>query len=164
VEVVVYLMQSTSATPPYSYDDAFPTCSETFSTLRIFSDDIRPNEITERLGLQPTKTYCKGELHGKGQLPRKTNGWYYTTSKILTSRDNRRHVDLILAALENKLEAINELHARGCKMDIMNYWVSASGEGGPWLMPPQMLKLGELRIQIWWDVYFRERLTDLEVV
>lgn len=47
------------------------------------------------------------------------------------------------------------LQARGCEIDITNYWVSG-GQGGPWLMPCQMLKLGALNIDIWWDIYFSE--------
>jgi hypothetical protein len=38
--------------------------------------------------------------------------------------------------------------------DITCYWVSRSGQGGPWLMPDQMRQLGALNIDIWWDVYF----------
>jgi hypothetical protein len=39
-------------------------------------------------------------------------------------------------------------------MDIMSFWLSSSGEGGPWLTPDQMLKLGGLGLDVWWDVYF----------
>ena len=47
------------------------------------------------------------------------------------------------------------LHARGCKADISSFWMSV-GQGGPWLMPEQMLKLGALDIDIWWDIYFAD--------
>jgi hypothetical protein len=60
---------------------------------------------------------------------------------------------MILAALDEKLDAVEALHARGCKIDITSYWASV-GQGGPWLMPDQMLKLGALGIGVWWDVFF----------
>jgi hypothetical protein len=48
---------------------------------------------------------------------------------------------------------VKRLLIKGCKIDITSYWVSV-GQGGPWLMPQQMLRLGALGIDIWWDIYF----------
>jgi len=39
------------------YEDEFPTCLETYSTLRIFSDDMAPSEITQFLAIEPSKTF-----------------------------------------------------------------------------------------------------------
>jgi len=135
------------------YDDSYPTCVETHSSLRIFSDDIAPDEITKLLQIEPTKTFRQGESHNRGKLKRKTNGWFYSTEKPSSSKDTRRHLDLILAQLDGKNEAVQQLHSKGCKIDIITYWLSV-GQGGPLLMPQQMLKLGTLGIEIWWDVYF----------
>jgi hypothetical protein len=63
---------------------------------------------------------------------------------------------MILAALEGKVDSVDEIHHQGCKIDITSYWVS-TGQGGPWLMPHQMLKLGRLRIGVWWDIYFETK-------
>ncbi|MGH7994021.1 MAG: hypothetical protein ACREDQ_10930 [Limisphaerales bacterium] len=60
-----------------------------------------------------------------------------------------------LEALDSKAKAIKALHQRGCKLDIVSYWVS-NGEGGPALWPYQMFKLGELGIEVWWDIYSAE--------
>ncbi len=38
-------------------------------------------------------------------------------------------------------------------MDICSFYES-TGQGGPWLMPSQMLKLGQLGLEVWWDIYF----------
>lgn len=137
------------------YDDSFPTCVETNSTLRIYSNDITPDEITKVLQIEPTKTFRKDESHALGKLQRKTNGWFYSTNKLSRSKDTRRHLDIILRVLEGKSDLVGALRARGCKIDIMSYWVSI-GQGGPWLMAEQMLKLGTLGISVWWDIYFRE--------
>jgi hypothetical protein len=136
------------------YDNSYPTCFETFSTLRIFSDDLVPGEITARLAIEPTDTFHKGDAHSLGKLRRKTNGWFYTTEHLTDSRDFRRHLDIILDALDGRNGAVLGLQSKGCTVDIVTYWVS-TGQGGPWLMPDQMLKLGSLGIEIWWDVYFR---------
>jgi hypothetical protein len=135
------------------YDDSYPTCAETFSTLRVFSEDIAPNEITSLLQIEPTEVFWKGESHSQGKLQRKTNGWFYSTEKLSSSKDTRRHIDLIIASLDGKADSIKNLQVTGCKIDITTYWVS-TGQGGPWLMPQQMIKLGALGIGLWWDIYF----------
>jgi hypothetical protein len=142
------------------YDDSYQTCVETFSTLRVFSDDIAPEEITASLRLKPSKTFRKGDLHSQGKLQRKTNGWFYSTEHLTNSRDFRRHLDIILDALDGRNDAVIGLQSKGCEVDITTYWVS-TGQGGPWLMPYQMLKLGSLGIEIWWDIYFRSEADDV---
>ena len=137
----------------HDYDDSYPTCVETHSTLRIFSDGLAPDQITEALGIQPTTAFRKGDPHSGGKLRRNANGWFYSTEKLTESRDSRRHLDIILNALNGKETQIKNLQARGCETDITSYWVSG-GQGGPWLMPDQMLRLGALNIDIWWDIYF----------
>jgi hypothetical protein len=137
------------------YDDEYPTCVETFSTLYIFSNDLDPEYITDQLGIEPTSSFRKGDVHGRGKLHRKANGWFFRTKSLSRSRDTRRHLDLILAALEGKDVALKTLQAQGCEVSITTYWVSV-GQGGPWLMPHQMLRLGTLGINIWWDVYFAD--------
>ena len=141
------------------YNDKYPTCIETNSTLRIFSDDLDPEYITEQLGIEPTSSFRKGDVHGQGKLRRKANGWFYCTETLSRSRDTRRHLDLILAELDGKDVALKALQARGCEVDVTSYWVSI-GHGGPWLMPHQSLRLGTLGISIWWDVYLGDASDD----
>lgn len=137
------------------YVDDYPTCEETYSTLRIFSDEISPSEVEKALKITPTKSFKKGEPFGRNRLFRKAHGWFFSTRKLTTSRDTRRHVDLILEALEGKEKAMKMLLKKGCKIDVTSYYLS-NGQGGPALWPHQMLKLGKLGIEIWWDVYFNE--------
>ena len=137
------------------YDDSYATCVETYSTLRVLSDDVVPAEVTRVLQVEPTDSFQKGDTHSRGKLRRKTNGWFYSTQKLCDSRDTRRHIDMILTALEGKEEAVASMQRQGCEFDITSYWVS-TGQGGPWLMPQQMLKLGRLGLEVWWDIYFSD--------
>jgi hypothetical protein len=137
----------------FDYNDSYPTCVETYSTLRIFSDDMPPESVTRLIGVEPTKSFRKGDSHTRGRLRRKANGWFYSTEALSKSKDTRCHLDLVLSVLDGKDTAIKALHDAGCKIDITSYYVS-TGQGGPWLMPPQMLRLGMLGIGVWWDVYF----------
>lgn len=148
-------MRARGKTQNGEYCDSYPTCVETYSTLRIFSDALKPVEITDLLQIEPTRSFCKGDVHGQGKLQRPTNGWFYSTEKLSTSKDGRRHIDIILAALEGKLDVVKALQGRGCKIDITSYW-ETTGQGGPWLMPKQMLKLGAVNIDVWWDIYIAD--------
>ena len=142
-----------TGTRKVDYDDSYPTCAETYSTLRVFSNDVTPDEITSILQIEPTQVFWKGHSNGRGKGQNKTNGWFCSTEKLSSSRDTRRHIDLILASLEGKADSVRKLHLNGCKIDISTYWLSL-GQGGPWLMPEQMLKLGALGIGVWWNIYF----------
>jgi Domain of unknown function (DUF4279) len=140
------------------YVHDYPVCLETYSMLRIFSDKLSPAEIKKALAITPTESFKKGEAHGKNKKNRffrKTNGWFYSTDKLTSSRDTRQHIDLILEALNRKGKALKTLHKKGCQINIVSYYVS-TGQGGPALWPYQMLKLGKLGIEIWWDIYFSE--------
>jgi len=137
------------------YDDDYPTSVKTFSTLRIYSDQINPAEITRILKIKPTKSFQKGEVLSKARLFRKTNGWFFCTEKLVKSKDTRRHIDFILQAIGRKTKAIELLRQKGCRLDIFSYFVSI-GQGGPMLSPYQMLKLGKLNIVVGWDIYFHD--------
>ena len=58
------------------YEDDYSTCAKTFSTFRIFADDINPTAITDALGVASTESFRKGEPQGKRHI-RKANGWFY---------------------------------------------------------------------------------------
>jgi hypothetical protein len=145
-----------SEVPHTEFDDSYPTCVETYSTLRVFSEDVAPDEVTRVLQIEPTRSFRKGDSHSRGKLRRKANGWFYSTQQLCGSKDTRRHIDMILSTLEGKEEAVTILQRQGCKLDISSYWVS-TGQGGPWLMPQEMLKLGRLGIEVWWDIYFSDQ-------
>jgi hypothetical protein len=42
-------------------------------------------------------------------------------------------------------------------MDVMAYWVSKSGQGGPVITSHQMERLARFGVECWWDVYFSEQ-------
>jgi hypothetical protein len=137
------------------YNDEYATCVETYSTLRIYSDNVSPEQVSAVLGVEPTSSFRKGEAFGTHGLVRKMNGWFYTTERRLASKDTRRHIDAILKTLEGKARAVELLAAKGCAFDLCSYWLSV-GQGGPALWPHQMRSLGELGIEVWWDIYFSQ--------
>lgn len=122
------------------YNDNYPTCTKTYATLRICS---RSSDVSERLNLNPTRTAINDNL----------NIYLYSTENIVQSKDVRRHIDYLIEMFKSKVEILNEIQSEKSKIDIMCYWLSENGNGGPILSPKQLTELGKLNIEIWFDVY-----------
>jgi hypothetical protein len=135
-------------------DSDYPTCAQTYTTLRIYPEQLDPTEVTARLGIQPSDWQRRGEARKPGNRPAKLHGWFLSSDGAVDSRDVRRHLDWLLALLEPKTDAVHALQADGCSMDVSCYWVSCSAGGGPSVRPEQMGKLARLRLELWFDVYF----------
>ncbi len=134
-----------------SFDDG-GGCLRTYATLRIYSGDIAPKEISEILELEPSRVWNKGST--ETAVPRKQNGWFLTSRGEVESLDTKRHVDFILNQLASNKTYITGLTAQGLQVDIMCLWQSANkSEGGPSLLPAQMLMLAEMGIAIAWNIY-----------
>ena len=138
------------------YDDGYPTCAKTYSTLLIYPGEIDPAVITDRLGIEPSSWQRRGEVAERADRPPRVatiHSWFLTSKDQVDSRDSRRHIDWLLARVASKAEAIRSLQELGCRLTISCYWLSRSGHGGPIIPASQMRKLGELNLELWLDVY-----------
>lgn len=143
------------ATPPASYDDGYPSCAETYATLRIFSDELSPDEISRALGIKPTTSFHKGEpISPRVQRPRPQHGWLLCSRGCLDSRDTRRHIDWLLDEIWPVAAEFARITNGGRQADIYSFWVSARGQGGPILSATQMRRLSFLGLECSYDVYF----------
>jgi hypothetical protein len=118
------------------------------------SEELSPGTVTALLAIQPTRTQVRGDLpRPTSKHPYKSGGWFLESADHVQSRDSRRHLDWLLAQLHGKAAAIADLKDRGYLVDLCVRWDSV-GHGGPTLDPTQMRYLGELGIELWFDVYF----------
>lgn len=136
------------------YDDNYESCHKTFVTLRIYSDTIIPEEITNTLQVQPSEFVTKGEVYAiNSKKVREINGWFLTSEGFVDSKDCRRHFDFLadkILPIKNELKALQN---KDCEIDISCFWSSENGQSGPTLSPKQLKKLAELELEIWFDVY-----------
>lgn len=128
------------------YDDAYPTCLETYATLRVSSGHHDPAHLAARLPISGMT--CR--LSKRRGPPIAI--WRLSTQDTVQSRDTRRHVDWLLDRIEPFAIALDALRSGGAKADIFCYFVNI-GQGGPMLSPPQLQRLAALRLEIGWDVY-----------
>ena len=133
----------------------YPTCSYTHVWLRVLDEHLDPDEISIVLGLEPTKMVRAGDLaSAKTGRRRKYSGWFLESTGLIESRDSRDHFAWLLARICNKGKELRTLASRGYTVDICCRWDSASGHGGPNMDPDQMVQLGSLGIEVWFDIYF----------
>ena len=137
------------------YDDDYPTCARTYATLLIYTGNIDPSSVTERLGIEPTSWQRRGEPTHQVDRPSRIaplSGWFLTSRGHVESKDSRRHVDWLLTRLECVAHVVRSLQSEGCQMQIACYWHSRQGQGGPSVSPSQMRLLGDLEIELWFDI------------
>ena len=85
------------------YDDEYPTCENTYATLRIYHEGLEPEVITQILKIEPTSIIKKGKRR-KANNPRsvsKINGWFLESENEVKSNDSRRHIDWIIDKLKS---------------------------------------------------------------
>ncbi|MEK8180697.1 DUF4279 domain-containing protein [Flavobacterium buctense] len=122
------------------YNDNYPTCGETYATLRIYSKN---SNVVERLEIKPSDTSTGVDF----------NGYFYSTKEILDSKDIRRHIDYLIEKFRPKIDILKKIQSEGSQIDISCYWLSKDGHGGPTLSPNQLTELGKLNVDIWFDIY-----------
>ena len=136
------------------YDDDYITCKRTYATLCIYlptrSD---PNTITSELGMVPSRIQTKGEIR-EGKTKNWPTAWFLTTDGKIQSNDCREHIDRLCKVLNGKEEILQNVQREGGSVVISCYWLSSFGHGGPMLTSKIMRRLGELEIELWFDVYF----------
>jgi hypothetical protein len=81
------------------------------------------------------------------------HGWFLTTHGRLASKDTRRHIDLLLAPLQEVADEVARLQQQGAAMDIICFWHAAPLQGGPALAPRQLQALAQLNIAIAWNIF-----------
>ena len=138
----------------FDYNDDYPTCESTHATLCIYLPDYSDtNELSEELGLKPSRTQVKGEIR-KGKLRKWPTAWFLASTEKIQSKDVRRHIDWLLDQIKGKSNLINRLQIAGSEIHISCYWASASGHGGPMLDTRILKRIAEMNIGISFDIYF----------
>jgi len=137
------------------YNDEYATCEKTHVTLCVYPpENMMPEEVTATLGIAPTETHVRGDLaNAKSGRTFPVHSWFLCTKGSVESRDSRRHLDWLLDRVLPVTEKVRALESRGARVWISCYWVSASGHGGPSLLPVHLKKLSELGVEFWYDFY-----------
>lgn len=129
--------------------------SRTYATLRVFIDDRDPDEISAVLRVAPTRVFRSGEPRAMG-APYRSGGWFLSTQE-LDSLEVGDHIDHLLGHAEGARAGLSELATSGVRSDVLCYWATDDGQGGPSLSANQMQRLAALGLPVAFDVYFTGR-------
>jgi hypothetical protein len=123
-------------------------------TLRLFGDDLDPNEITELLGAEPTSAAAKGGVlkSAKGvERVARTGSWRLKAADHSPGNIDAQ-VDQILSGLTNDLAAWRDLTERFSSDIFCGLFMQAGNEGLE-LRPETMASLGSRGLRLGLDVY-----------
>jgi hypothetical protein len=121
--------------------------------LRIWGDDLDPDEITRLLGCEPTRTRRKGEdVRGKRSTRTAWTGSWHLKSDLPRSAELAAHISALLDRTTDDLATWAALASR-YRMDVFcGLFLTAWNQGLK--LPPDLLRrLGKRGIPLGIDVY-----------
>lgn len=150
-------------------DRDYGTCERTYAELRIYSGELKRDEMSAMLGVVPTFSIGVGEETPPNSLGRsikgKINGWFLSSESAVASKDIRHHLDWLIETVRQHVKGLHELQERpGVRMSVNCIWWSKQGGGGPTLWPEQMRSLSELNLECSFDfAYYGEEDVGTEI-
>ena len=121
------------------------------ASLLIFSDTLKPEEITARLGLIASTSHEKGASRLRVPIPWKNSLWGLQ-STLGDHRNLADHIQWLIDVIEPKADALKEL-SKHCKVLVFCGFASQNGQGGFTLTPPILARLAALNIPLSLDLY-----------
>ena len=86
------------------------------ATLRIHGVDLPFEQITQRLGVQPTNRHRKGERRGPKSPPYSDDAWHFQPS-VLETEPLERHIEALWKIVRPQLKYLKGLKRR-FKVDV----------------------------------------------
>jgi Domain of unknown function (DUF4279) len=123
------------------------------ASLRIFSEARTVSEITDVLGIAPSRSYMKGDPVSSARPPvvRSQSAWIYESGPG-RSPDLATHLNFLVDFIEPRLEVLKMLLAT-CRVDLFCGFASESGQGGTTLDNVLLARLGRLPFDLTIDLY-----------
>ena len=131
------------------------TVARTRASLRIFGDDLVPEEITDLLGHAPTKSQRKGEevpLPKAGKFRTATTGGWWLHSNEVEPGDLDSQIDDILSKLTNDVSTWDNISSKHDIDLFCGLFMNESMEGID-ISPKNLLALGSRHILLGLDIY-----------
>lgn len=86
------------------------------ATLRIHGDNLPFEEISQRLGVKPTRTHRKGERRGPNSPPYRDDAWHFQPS-LPESEPLELHIESLWSVVKPEVEYLKSLKDR-FKVDV----------------------------------------------
>jgi hypothetical protein len=146
---------------------------ETYATLRVYHADLDPAVLSDLFQLTPTMAWKMGdnitvENGGKdsqtpSEIKAQTGGWLLSSKHAVQSQNAMKHIEWMMDQLGGHGNSIFKLQQAGFTLDLVIAWFSDSWNTCPALTPDLMLRVANLRLPLWFDVYLDEPM-DLSIL
>lgn len=126
------------------------------ASVRIGGLDLDPDEISALLGLAADKAHRRGDPRISSTGRRCSDfsaGLWRITAAAHSSAPLASHLEDLLRRLKGRAEAIQELKSRGFELDIFVGITGPSGKFGIELDHSTMRSIGNLGLDLIFDVY-----------
>jgi hypothetical protein len=123
------------------------------ASLRVFSDTLQASDITTLLGMEPSRSYFKGQpvSSRNPKTLRRKSAWIFK-SGLEQDPDLAAHLRRLLDFIEPRLDRLDTLRET-CRVDLFCGFASESGQGGTTLDSALLARLGRLRLDLTMDLY-----------
>jgi len=129
--------------------------ARSLATLRLFGDDLNPEEVSKLLCADPTWSARTGDVTPSnspgGVRIARTGSWRLQAAESIPSDVNHQVVE-ILSQLTPDLDVWRSLVAR-FDVDLFCGWFLEKSNEGIFLSPNNLLALGERGIELDIDIY-----------
>ncbi|GAB6907964.1 conserved hypothetical protein [Desulfosarcina cetonica] len=133
-----------------------PNCDETYAGFRISGDFLDPVEITNQLHISPSFSCMKGdEINSRGgKITRPTGIWSLESKEKVKSTSLELHLKQLVEQLEPvRANLVKYIEDSDTRVDIVCFWASATGHGGPILSRDILSRISCLCENISFDFY-----------
>ncbi len=126
---------------------------ETYALLSFYRADVDAHEISKLLGLEPTSIRLRGTKNLLG-LVSKESCWQYSTETFVSKKNLGVHIQWLLEKTSLTIEKLDKLRDEGYRASLSGYYLSDYENAEIHLAPELLLKIGQLNLPFWLDVYF----------
>lgn len=133
------------------------TVDESSLSLRIFGEDLIPEEISTLLGHQPTKSRIKGEkwVSKSGREVTERRGSWFLSAPDVEPGDLDFQINWILSRLTNDLETWRVIISK-FKADLFSGLFLEAQNRGLTISPEALKMVGDRGIKLGFDIYFNK--------
>lgn len=109
-------------------------CRKTNVTFRIIGDHINPADITNKLGIEPHRSFMKGDdykIKNGGIRQRPTSHWSISSENAIHTTSTEDHAKYIFEILRDKEIIIKKyIENPNISVSIVFWWEAKYGHGG----------------------------------
>lgn len=124
-------------------------------TVRFVGDNVEPEMLTSKLGIQPSKTHVKGELSTGRSSHAYPTGYWGIDSPYSSDQGFEEHLEYLLDILEPKLPILKQLEEMGLSPNFYCGFFAAEKDSDIYIrLDPTILeRLGRLGASLDFHIY-----------